>query len=217
MPLVCMMEDDKPRLVAGHRRLAAAKKIGLSTVPVMFHKFKVAEAKEVSFAENLFREDLTPVEMAAGLKDTIESGAMTVDELAAAVHRSKNWVGSMIAMLVWPADVLAAIHEGWLSVSAGNNLANVLDDVYRDFLLKNAAESGATARTTAAWLQAWRSMQPVEDAIIAEPVAGEARAQPAVPQAPCICCGDVFRTDALSHVPACAPCIRVIREVGASR
>ncbi|MBA7494518.1 Nucleoid occlusion protein [subsurface metagenome] len=217
VPLVCRDESGVLCLVAGHRRLKAAERVGLEAVPVVVGDYSDAKAKEVSFAENMFRADLTAVEIAAGMKDVLENGVMEIDELAKAVHRSTNWVGRMIALLAWPADVLAAIHAGWLSVSAANNLALITDDVYRDFLLRNAFDSGATARTTAAWLQAWRSFQPPEAALQTEPGTAGSPPQPAVPQAPCICCGNVFRTDELSHVPACVSCIRVIREVGTSR
>lgn len=216
-PLVCRDESGDLCLVFGHRRIRAAERAGLDCVPVVIDNYSDAQAKEVAFAENIFRHDLSAVEIAAGVKDTIDNGIMTVEELSKALHKSLNWIGRTVAMLAWPADVLAAIHAGWLSVSAGNNLALIHDDVYRDFLLRNAHDSGATARATAAWLQAWRTMQPVEVAIEAEPVPSQVNLQPAVPTLPCLCCGEVHRTDELSHVPICVPCIRVIREVGATR
>lgn len=216
-PLVCRLEGDVLNLVAGHRRINAALRVGLESVPVIIGDFTEAQAKEIAFAENMFRADLSAVEIAAGLKDVLEQEIMTIEELANSVNRSTNWVSRMIAMLAWPADVLGAVHGGWLSVAAANNLACVTEDTYRDFLLTNAHDSGATARTTAAWLQAWRSFQPPEAAVMAEPVPGQTNLLPAVPQAPCICCGDVYRTDELSHVPACVRCIKLIREVGTRR
>lgn len=217
VPLVCRFEGDVLHLVAGHRRIRAANSVGLETVPVVVGDFSDAEAKEVAFAENMFRADLSAVEIAAGLKDALEQKIMTVEELAKSVHRSPNWVGRMVAMLAWPADVLGAVHGGWLSVSAANNLACITEDKYRDFLLTNAHDSGATARTTAAWLQAWRAYQPAEAAVQEEPVPGQVNLQPAVPQAPCLCCGLVFRTDELCHMPVCTSCIKIVRDVGSTR
>ncbi len=216
VPLVCRRDADRFCLVAGHRRLAAAKQLGLRTVPVVVGEFDNAQSSEVSLAENLFREDLTPVEVAAGLKDILAGSIMTLEQLAKAMHRTEHWVERMIDMLLWPADVLNAMHADRLSVSAASNLAIITDDEYRKFLLRNASESGATARTTAAWLQAWRSMKPPEQAIAAGPVADGGRSVPMVPQAPCICCSEVFRSDELSHVPVCSRCIKALREVGHS-
>lgn len=217
VPLVVTGGPDIFDLVAGHRRLQACKQAGMLAVPCIVKKRDVAQAREASFAENLFRKDLSAVEVAAGVKDILDQGQMTAEQIAVAVQKSKDWVGRMVAMLAWPGDVLAAIHEGWLSVSAANSLALVHDDTYREFLLKNGRENGVTARTTAAWLQAWRSYQPPEEAIQAEPIEGSPTPTPMVPQAPCLGCSGVFRTDELSHVPVCAQCIRIIREAVASR
>jgi len=214
-PLMVSVDGDSYLLVAGHRRLQAAKRCGFTTVPCIVAGTEKAVASEVSFAENLFRKDLSPLELACAIKDVLDKKVMLVEELAAGLHRSADWVRRMLAMLDWPADVLDAIHGGWLSVAAAHNVALIEEETYRVFLLRNAQESGATARTTAAWLQAWRSMAPAEQAIQAKPVSGESRTTPMVPQAPCICCSEVFRTDELSHVPVCAGCIRAIRSIGA--
>ncbi len=216
VPLVCRRVGDELHLIAGHRRLAAARQANISKVPVVINTYDDAQSSEVSLAENLFRRDLTPVEVAAGLKDIFDNGTMTLSDLKAALHRSEYWIVSQVNMLKWPADVLDAIHAGWLSVAAASNLALVHDDTYRDFLLNNAESNGATARTTAAWLQAWRSMAPQEEAIQAEPVAPGRAVTPMTPQAPCMCCSQVFRTDELSHIPVCSGCIRAIRDIGAS-
>lgn len=212
VPLVVAPEGDAFILVAGHRRLAAAKRLGLLEVPCCVREAKGADGVEVSFAENLFRLDLSPVELASGIKDVLTKNIMDVQALANVMHRSVHWVNCQLELLGWPADVLEAVHAGWLSVSAASNLALVTEDTYRDFLLKNAFDSGATARTTAAWLQAFRSMQPQEEAIRAEPVAPGSSVVPMVPQAPCLGCGNVFRSDQLSHVPMCSTCIQAIRE-----
>lgn len=212
VPLVVAPEGGSFLLIAGHRRFAAAKRLGLSEVPCSIRKAAGADGVEISFAENLFRLDLSPVELASGIKDVLTKNIMDVPALAKAMHRSAHWVNAQISLLSWPADVLEAVHAGGLSVAAASNLALVTEDAYRDFLLRNAADSGATARTTAAWLQAFRSMQPPEVAVVAEPVAGDAASAPLVPQAPCLGCGQVHRTDALSHVPMCSPCIQAIRE-----
>lgn len=214
VPLVVVRAGDFYTLVAGHRRLAAAKRVGLREVPAVVRKLTDAAAGETAFAENLFRADLSPLEVAGGIKDVLDKGVMDIDGIARALGRTNYWVGRMLAMLDWPADVLEVIHNGKISVSAASNLAMVEDTAYRKFLVNNAVESGATARTTAAWLQAWRSLAPPEQALTAEPEPAGSRASPAVPQAPCLACGEVFRTDELSHVPICARCIQAIRNAG---
>ncbi|MBA7534301.1 Chromosome-partitioning protein Spo0J [subsurface metagenome] len=216
VPVVVCRRGDVLVLVAGHRRIAAARSVGLEVVPAVVREDVGAAAKEISFAENMFRKDLSPIELAAAIKDCLDAGTLSVDELAQGLHRSIHWVQRQEALLSWPDDVLEVIHNGNLSVSAASNLAMVEDDVYREFLLRQAVENGATARATAAWLQAWRSMAPASEAVTGEPVPAGERSVPMVPQAPCIVCSNVYRTDELSHVPVCVHCVRTIRNLGDS-
>lgn len=217
VPLVVVNGADGFTLIAGHRRLAAAKQIGFKFVPCIVRSGSESDHREVSFAENLFRKDLTPIELACAIKDCLHQAKMSVEELAAGLHRSTNWVRAQIALLDWPADVLEAIHNGKISVAAASNLALVTDEVYREFLVRQAVENGATARATAAWLQAFSAMAPASEAVTREPVPAGERAMPMVPQAPCIVCSNVFRTDELSHVPVCVGCVRTIRDIGGGR
>lgn len=214
VPLVVRPDGDQFQIVAGHRRYLAAFRADLKEVPAIIRTDEDNITAEVSLAENLFRQDLTPIEQAAAIKDTLDNQVMDRPELAKAMHRTELWVQAQVQMLNWPDDVLAALHQGWISVSAASNISLIEDDTYRNFLLSNARDNGATARTTAAWLQAWRSQRPAEEAIQAEPVSGTEAITPALPQAPCLVCNNVFRTDGLAMVMVCPGCIATIRGVG---
>lgn len=214
-PLLLENDEGKLILVAGHRRLAAARMAGKEHVPCFIRECDKSKISEIAFAENFFRKDLSPVELACALKDCLDKKTMTVEQLAAGFHRSEHWVHATIAIAGWPDDVLEAIHNEKISVSAASNLACVTDKVYREFLVRNAVEQGATARTTAAWLQAFQSMQPPEAAVKAEPVPLGAPAEPLVPQGPCLCCSQLFKVNEMSHVPVCGACIQLLRAVGA--
>lgn len=214
-PLVVVVEGKGFRLVAGHRRLAACKVLNMSTVPCIIKTVSEGIEKETSLGENLYRKDLSPIELAAAIGDCVNEGILSVKEVGVALNRSTEWVNRQIAMLGWPKDVLAAVHEGHLSVSAASNLAMIDDTSYRGYLVSTACEGGATARTTAAWLQAWRIALPREEATQMEPVDSGRSSVPALPQAPCICCGEMFRTDSLSLIMMCSDCISTI--TGATR
>lgn len=216
-PLVVVADGDELLLVAGHRRLVAARMAGLAVVPCFVRPSEKNVDAEIAFAENFFRKDLSAVELAGALKDCLAKEAMTIEQLAAGFHKSVHWVNSMIAIADWPGDVLEALHSERLSVSAAHNLACVTDEDYRIFLVRNAVEQGATARTTAAWLQAWEAVQPPEQAITAEPVPAGAIQVPLVPQAPCLCCAQLFEVNMMSHVPVCGACIQILRTVGMSQ
>lgn len=213
-PIVVSETDGKFKLIEGHRRLLAHKMIGREVINCIICEKDEAENTEISFAGNFFRKELTQIELAAAIADAHEKGGLGIDDLAAGFHKSSHWIREMIAVTQWPSDVQIAVHNRVLSLSAAANLSVITDDAYRAFLLVNAVQGGVTARTTASWLQAWRALMPVEEAVNAEPVPGQTIQIPAVPQAPCFCCAQQFAVDQVSHVPICGACIQILRKVG---
>lgn len=213
-PIMVRDKGDYYEIIAGHRRYLAARTLNLTQVPAIIKDSEFHQDKEVTFAENYYRKDLSPVELAGAIKDMYVSGKSRIDEIARCFNKSEDWVKRQIAICDWPEDILGALHNGKINISAGNNLAFVTDRDYRVFLLRNAIEQGATARTTAAWLQAWQAMQPAEQAIEAEPVPGKAAQQPIAPQAPCLFCGEILPVNMMSHVPLCGHCIQFLRTDG---
>lgn len=207
VPLIVEKEGDTFQLVSGHRRILAAARVGLSTVPCIVKDSTEARATETAFAENFFRKDLSPVEQAAAIRECIDKGTMNIEELAAGLHRSQQWICEQAKMTTWPDEVLQAIHLKYISVSAARNIAAISDPQYRGFLLHNAVENGVTARVTAAWRQAWELSRPPEEALTATPVDGIQPAAAVVPQAPCLFCCRIFRCDALNYMPACGQCL----------
>lgn len=206
-PVIVVRKNDSFLLVAGHRRIAAAAAAGLAEVPAIIREGTEAEAAEVSFAENFFRRDLSPVEQAAAIRECIDAGIMTIEQIAQGFHRSQAWITAQANMTTWAPEILQAIHFKQISVSAARNLAQISDSQYRGFLLHNAVENGVTARVTAAWLQAWQLSRPAEEALSTAPVDGVIPAAAVVPQAPCLFCANVFRTDALNYMPVCGTCL----------
>lgn len=211
-PLVVRENGDRFMLIAGNRRFAALQHLERDRVGCHVVKADDIEASGITFAENFFRQNLSPVELSVAIAKAYQSGSRTIEELAKGFKRSADWVRRQVAVTQWPDDVLEILHAEKISVSAGANLALVTDDEYRTFLVKQAAENGATARTTAAWLQAWRSMLPPSEALSSPDVPAGPAVVPLVPQAPCLACGDVKRTDELSYVPLCVQCVQVLRE-----
>jgi len=162
-PLVVAPDGGRYRLIAGHRRYAACRRVGLKEVAVRITGTDQREICEVALAENLFRKDLSPIEMAVAVVALMKEGGMDREQVASVCHWPIAWVKEQEEILSWPADVRMAVHKGWLSVSAASNIALVEDGAHRKLLLSRAKENGAAARTTAAWLGAWRSVKETLD------------------------------------------------------
>lgn len=213
-PIVVCEDGGKFSLVEGHRRLLAHKMLDKKTIFCLISDTKKETSTEVAFAGNFFHKELSPIELAAAIADANQQAKISIGDLAAGFHKSVHWVREMIAVTKWPEDVQKAVHGRFMSLSAASNLAIITDDVYRSFLLDNAVLGGVTARTTASWLQAWRALVPVEEAVTTEPGPPGQVAMPAVPQAPCFCCAQSFNVDQVSHVPVCSACIQILRKIG---
>ncbi len=213
-PIIVIDNGDDYILLEGHRRLLAHRMLDRTHITCSIMDTNEEDSTEVSFAGNFFRKELSQIELAAAIVDAHEKGGMSIEELAAGFHKSVHWIREMIAVTKWPADVQQAVHHRFMSLAAASNLALITDYVYREFLVQNAVQGGVTARTTASWLQAWRAMQPVEEAVAAVPEGPGPPRPVAIPKAPCFCCAQQFNIDEVSHVPVCSACIQILRKVG---
>lgn len=210
VPILLLRTDMGFSLVAGHRRFAAACEIGLQEIPAYITDGDRDDAWSGSFAENLFRRDLSPIELAAAIKDCVASGGYTIETIAKSLGRSDQWIRLYLDIADWPADLSVAVHAGRLSVAAARNLAEIDDDGHRQMLVDYAIENGATARITAAWLQAWQAGKPTREPATTEPVAGGSSLPPLEPYTPCVVCGGQQKMINLRYLPVCTGCQDIV-------
>jgi ParB family transcriptional regulator, chromosome partitioning protein len=118
--------DGRATVIAGHRRLAAAKLAGIEQVPVTYYEGK--REKPASLVENLHREDLDPIDAARGLKAIAEEFNLTTNkDIAAQVKMSVGWVGDRLRLLRLPEGCQARIASGEVPVEAERVLRKVAE------------------------------------------------------------------------------------------
>ena len=103
------------QLVAGERRWRAARAAGLTEVPVVIREMGDQEAAELAMIENLQREDLNPIEEAAGFQSLMETYHMTQEEAASRVGKSRSAVANALRLLSLTPPVAKLVEEGKLS------------------------------------------------------------------------------------------------------
>ena len=103
-------------ILAGERRWRAARMAGLANVPVLVRDVPDRNALAIALIENLQREDLNPLEEAAGVKRLIEEFAMTHAEAAAAVGRSRVAITNALRLLELAPPVQELLREGKLDM-----------------------------------------------------------------------------------------------------
>jgi len=205
-PICVCGGGNKYTVMAGHRRFAAAKIIGLDTITCSVLDNNKHDPWAVAFHENVYRKDMTPIEEAIFVVESMEKGAMTAEELAPLIRKSVSWIREKITMTAWPDDVAAAVHIGKISVAAAKNLAQIDDDKARIILVEYAVENGANARTTAAWLQGYRANESMENPGEIEPLPGQPITAGVAPYAPCVVCDEKFMMTEMTYLPICATC-----------
>jgi ParB family chromosome partitioning protein len=110
--------NDMFEIIAGERRWQAAQRAGLHDVPVVVLDVSDVEALELAIVENVQREDLNPLEEAAGFQALIDEFKYHQDEIAKVVGKSRSHIANMLRLLKLPEFVKAAIRTG--QISAGH-------------------------------------------------------------------------------------------------
>lgn len=104
-PLLVRKVDGKHQLIAGERRLRAAKMAGLFTVPVVLKDIDDRTAMEIALVENLQREDLNPLEEAEAYKKLMDEFQLTQEEIAKTVGKSRSAITNTLRLLNLPEEV----------------------------------------------------------------------------------------------------------------
>ena len=116
-PLIVRKEEGvRYTLIAGERRLRAAKLAGLASVPAIVRDYDEEAAAEVALIENLQREDLDPMEEAEAYRRLMSAYGYTQEKLAAAVGKSRPYVANLLRLLALPPSVQEALAAGRLTV-----------------------------------------------------------------------------------------------------
>lgn len=124
-PLVVRQTGDGFQLIAGERRLRAAKEAGLGEVPVHVVAFDDQQVFEAALVENIQRADLNPVEKAQGFKDYLDKFGLTQEQLGAKLGLDRSTVSNLLGVLNLPAEVQDAVRLGQISLGHAKVLKGV--------------------------------------------------------------------------------------------
>ena len=126
-PLIVRPVDGKLELIAGERRWRASGKLGLATVPVIEREASDRDVLEIALIENLQREDLNPIEEAAGYVRLAREFAMKQEEIAARVGKSRASVANAMRLLDLHPDVQQLVAQGRLTVGHAKAILGIKD------------------------------------------------------------------------------------------
>jgi ParB family chromosome partitioning protein len=140
-PIVVRRRDRGYELVAGERRLRAARLAGLATVPAVFRETDESESLREALIENIHRQDLAPLELAAAFQELQDDLGVSQEELAERLGYSRPHVANTIRLLQLPPEVQRLVAEGGLSAGHARALLALEDpEAQKTLGLRIAAE-----------------------------------------------------------------------------
>ena len=165
-PVLVRELDDGYELIAGERRLRAAKRAGLRSVPVVVRSADDVSSLEQALVENLHRQDLNPLEEAAAYQQLIEDFSYTQEQVAQRVGRSRSAVTNLLRLFQLPPAVQRLVGEQLISAGHAKALLGHPDRAYQEALAKRTVAEALSVRDVE---QLVRERLELESGLDAEP------------------------------------------------
>jgi ParB family chromosome partitioning protein len=156
-PLIVRPVDGKLELIAGERRWRASRKLGLQTVPVIEREASDRDVLEMALIENLQREDLNPMEEAAGYVRLAKEYTMKQEEIATRVGKSRASVANAMRLLDLHGDIQLLVAQGRLSVGHAKAILSVKDQKTQLLTADQVIRRQLTVRATEKLAQSYQN------------------------------------------------------------
>lgn len=127
-PVVVREVDGEYELIAGERRIRAAKIAGFEKIPVVIREITDKSAAEFALVENIQREDLNPIDIARAMKRLRVDFGYTQETIAESVKKSRPYVTNILRLLELPSTVQSSILAGEISEGHGRTLLSLKDE-----------------------------------------------------------------------------------------
>jgi ParB family chromosome partitioning protein len=147
-PVIVTRKGNKYMLIAGERRLRAAKKAGFSSIPCIEKEMDGENLLVISLIENIQRENLSPVEEASAYDMMAKEFSMTQQEISKKVGKSRSAVANILRILSLPEDLRILVNQEKLSAGHARALLSVKDTKKRLKLAEKILKEKLTVRET---------------------------------------------------------------------
>ncbi len=148
-PLLVTRQGDKFRLIAGERRFRAAKKAGLTTVPVVIKELAhEGDLLQIALIENIQREDLNPMEEAVAYEQLHQEFGLTQEEISKKVGKERSTVANFLRLLRLPEKVKKRVAAGELSMGHARALLAVDSAKKQEVLAERVVRRNLNVRQT---------------------------------------------------------------------
>jgi ParB family chromosome partitioning protein len=145
-PVIVRKKAGRYELVAGERRLRAAKLAKLKTIPVMVKQVSDSEALEIALVENLQREDLNPIDEARGYSELIKRFNLTQEELARKISKDRSTIANVLRLLNLPEEVKTGLENGKINMGHARALLGLTEEKHIRSVYRTVLHRGLSVR-----------------------------------------------------------------------
>jgi len=145
-PILVRKHEDGYEVVAGERRLRAAKALGLEKVPVIIKNVTDREALVLALVENIQREELNAIEEAQGFKRLMDEFQFTQESIAEAIGKDRSTVTNLLRLLRLPDEIQKQVADAKLSMGHARALLSLEDAAIQIKMAKAIIDKGFSVR-----------------------------------------------------------------------
>ena len=135
-------------LIAGERRLRAARAAGVGLVPVVVVETDERGSLERALVENIHRSDLNPIEEAAAYRQLIDDGGLTQEALGERLGRNRVTITNALRLLDLPTSIQKLLVDGRVTAGHGRALLGLAGSPFQERMARRAADEGLSVRET---------------------------------------------------------------------
>lgn len=213
-PLIVARERNRYRLVAGYRRLLAAKKLNVEYVPVIIDNMTKEERLKRQLHENYGREDIPPIDEGMFFRRLLDEQGMTPKDIAECSKVSEGYIKRRLGLLDLFPCIQKLLLEEKISLEAAGEIGKINDEEEVIVLCKIVEESGASTKTIKRWVS--EKLQN-EKTRVDEIVKIEATPKPYEeiwkPEVTCQVCKNRIQMKKAATVWLCEECIMVSNQI----
>lgn len=146
-PIVLRKTISGYNIVVGERRFRASKLAGSTTIPAIVKVLSDEDMMELAVIENLQREDLNAIEEAESYRKLMDELALTQQEVAQRLSKSRPYIANMLRLLQLPKDITQMVKDNKLSGAHGRTLLAIKDKQKMKSIAKQAYRESWSVRT----------------------------------------------------------------------
>jgi ParB family chromosome partitioning protein len=145
-PILVRKHEDGYEVVAGERRLRAAKAIGLEEIPVIIKNVTDREALVLALVENIQREELNAIEEAQGFKRLMEEFNFTQESVAEAIGKDRSTVTNLLRLLRLPEEIQKQVADAKISMGHARALLSLEEAAIQKKMAQAIIDKGFSVR-----------------------------------------------------------------------